>query len=72
MLSYCVKMITFKSSTNTKCKHRQHKPRRRSVKKLLVVYIVNVLLTTPEEFYLPSAKRHVTHALRKRSAVQIL
>ena len=32
-----VKIVTFKSSTKTEYKHRQHKPRRRSVKKLLVV-----------------------------------
>ena len=34
--------------------------------------IANVLLTAPEEFYLPLTKRHVTHTLRKRSAVQTL
>ena len=34
--------------------------------------IANALLTAPEEFYLPLTKRHITHTLRKRSAVQIL
>ena len=33
---------------------------------------VNVVLTAPEEFYLPSTKRNLTHTLRKRSAVQTL